>query len=89
MLIAKGVMTERGYTRRARIGFCRRCKAKVIQGLDDNIAALEVDLDLIEDPASDQVYILRTVGRREFDRWSRGRPIPPYRILLTEHRCKE
>jgi hypothetical protein len=89
MLIAKGVMTERGYTRRARIGFCSKCKAKVIRGLDADVCAFETDLDLEEDPASDEVYILRTIGRLEFDVWSRDRPVPPYRILLTRHRCKE
>ena len=87
MLIAKGVMTERGTTRRARIGFCKRCKTKVIQGLDADVCALDVDLDLELDESARVKYTLSTVGRKQIDIY-RGGPIPSWRILLSEHRCR-
>jgi hypothetical protein len=91
MLIAKGVMSRRGTTRRARIGFCKHCKAKVLQGWDGDVAAFDVDVDLELNETSKEVYILSTI-RRTLDYWKRDKPLPgggTFYILLSGHECKE
>lgn len=45
-LIAQGKLDSDGYSRRAKVIFCRQCGAPTIRGLDDDRIALEVDLDV-------------------------------------------
>lgn len=62
-------MTEGGVTRRARIRRCRRCRAPVVSGLDDDVMAEPVDIDPLPLTAlGEALALLRNVSTYDLAR---------------------
>lgn len=98
-LITTGAVTERGVARAARIGACRDCGAVIVRGLDSDVAALDVAVDLASVDELGELLAL-TAGRVTYDAVTgtgrielnpRDQPAhltrPRRHPVLVEHRC--
>lgn len=103
-LIGKGVLTEQGMTRRAKVMRCRACGVPTMAGFDSTVAAMDAWCDLTPLSAQGEVwallsdrrtYALHGVDRLELERrdqWSiTGHPAgsPSAPPVLASHRCGE
>ena len=97
MLVAKGVMSATGLTRKARIHSHRPCSQATVAGYDADVCALDAWCDLHELTADGEVLALLD-GRVTYevdgerlhrrDRWAiRSRPAGGSTPVLAEHRC--
>lgn len=100
MLIDKGVLTEQGLSRKARIRTHRGCPIPVLAGIDSDIAGLDAWCDLGELHAYGEAMALLS-GRRTYelrggrlghrDKWQiSGKPAGTTRYpVFAEHRCHD
>ncbi len=72
ILQAKGVITDRGTFRTARLRRCSACRVPVLAGLDGDVLALDVDVDVV--PLSRRGELSALVdGRATYELASGGR----------------
>ena len=97
MLVDKGVLTEQGLTRRAKLISHRPCSEVVLAGIDSDLAGLDAWCDLGELTRSGEALALLE-GRRTYelhggrlslrDRWQiTGKPAGGKRPVLASHLC--
>lgn len=97
MLIAKGVMTESGLFRKARIQRHRGCGLPILAGLDADLCALEARCDVAELTAEGEALAL-LAGRRTYEldanrhlhprnRYAITRRSAQATTVLVEHHC--
>lgn len=100
MLIDKGVLTEQGLSRKARILTHRPCGIPTLAGIDSDRCGLDAWCDLAEIHAYGEAMALLS-GRRTYELWGgrlghrdhwmiQGRPAGGTRYpVFAEHRCHE
>lgn len=100
MLIDKGVLTEQGLSRKARIRTHRPCGLPTLAGIDSDLAGLDAWCDLGELHAYGEAMALIS-GRRTYELWGgrlghrdqwqiQGRPAGSSRHpVFSEHRCHD
>lgn len=98
MLVTKGVISESGLTRKAKIVRHRKCGILTLAGFDSDLAAMDTWCDLAELSVRGEAGAL-VAGRCTYEVWVdrlchrdvwaiKGRPAGSIRVLAS-HRCDE
>ena len=77
-LVAKGVLSEQGLTRKAKVMHCRRCRQPVMAGFDAERAAMDAWCDFAELTAFGEAMAL-VEGRRTYSLTDGERPVLDHR----------